>query len=44
MNLRYEPLLYRGCFAVHLSLYTYASVMLTYFIKRHKDKKTARET
>ena len=39
MSLRYEPLLYQGSFAIRLSLYTYASVMLTYFIRKYKDKR-----
>ena len=33
-----KPLLYQENFAIRLSLYTYASVMLTHFIRRYRGR------
>ncbi len=38
MSLPNKSLMYQPDFVVALSMYTYASVMLTYFIKRYRDR------
>jgi len=38
INLPNKSLMYQPEFAVALSMYTYASVMITHFIKRYRDR------